>query len=396
MAQYSYSKLGTYATCPLQYKFRYIDRVRVDVGPGIEAFMGSLVHDVLEWVYEQVGHGVVPSWPAVRTHYHALWEEKWTDDMRIVRKAATPEGYRRVGEQCLERYYGRHAPFGEGVVLGLEVSFEFPLEDGIVLRGYLDRLSKPEDGVYEVHDYKTSTRLPTPEEAARDEQAGWYALATQMRFPHAQEVRLVWHYLRHDERLVTTRTPLELEALKHDIVRRVREIETASAFPPQESALCPWCDYLTICPAKGHRLAVEALPENAYLGEPGVELVDRLAALKTELAAYNEERKREIARVEEALQAYARQHGYTVVVGSEMEAVIDEREILALPRAGEAERPGLEALVRDAGLWEAFSSLSLDKLRKAMHERALPEDLHAHLEQLGREEPRTSVRLRRR
>ncbi len=45
-----------------------------------------------------------------------------------------------------------------------------------------------------------------------------------------------------------------------------------------------------------------------------------------------EERGQEIARVEEALQAYARRHGYIVMVGSQMEAVIDVREVLALPR----------------------------------------------------------------
>ncbi len=396
MAQYSYSKLGTYDTCPLQYRFRYIDRVRVDVGPSVEACLGTVVHDVLEWLYEQVGHGVIPSWPAVRTHYQALWKATWTDDMRIVREGTTPEGYRKVGEQCLEHYYARHAPFEEGIVLGLEVPFEIPLAGGTVLRGYLDRLTKRGDGVYEVHDYKTSTRLPTPGEAARDQQAGWYALATQMRFPHAQEVRLVWHYLRHDERLVTTRTPLELEALKQDIVRRIRVIEAADTFPPRESALCPWCDYLTICPAKGHRLVVEALPANAYLGEPGVALVDRLAALKEDVKAYTDERKREIGQVEEALQAYARQHGYTVVVGSAMEAVIDEREVVALPRADDAERSDLEAIIRDAGLWESFSSLSLDKLRKAMNEGILPESLRARLAQLARTEQRATVRLRRR
>ncbi len=396
MAQYSYSKLGTYATCPLQYKFRYVDRVQLDLGPSIEAFLGSRVHDALEWLYCQVGNGMIPTLPEVVEEYHALWDAEWPDDVRIVRQGTTPEGCRQVGEKCLELYYSRHAPFDEGIVLGLEVPFQVPLENGIVLNGYLDRLTKRDGDVYEVHDYKTSSRLPTPEEAARDEQAGWYALAARERFPHARELLLVWHYLRFDERLVTTRTPEKIEELKEDIVGRVKAIEAARSFPPRESALCPWCEYFTICPAKGHQQAVEAIPDNAYLGEPGVVLVNCLAALKSELKTLTEERGRKIAEVEEALHEYARQHGYSVVVGSDVEAVVEEQESLLFPKAGDAQRSELEALVREADLWDELSSLDLSKLRKALEEGALPEALGAEVARFSSRETQSKIRLRKR
>ncbi len=396
MARYSYSKLETYATCPLQYKFRYIDRVQMDLSPTIEAFLGSRVHEVLEWLYQQVTNAEVPSLPGVLRRYRALWDAEWTDDVRVVRSGTTPEGLRQVGERCLELYYNRHAPFDEEIVLGLEVPFRVPLEDGIVLNGYLDRLAKRHGDVYEVHDYKTSSRLPTPGEAARDEQAGWYALAVRERFPHAQELRLVWHYLRFDERLVSTRTPEQLEELKRDIGRRIQAIEAACSFPPRESALCPWCDYFKICPAKGHRQAVAAIPDNAYLGEPGVVLVNRLAALKAELKEVTEERGRQIAQVEEALYEYASRHGYTVVVGSDMEAVVEEQESVLLPKAGEPERKELEALVREEGLWNELSTLDLTKLRRALDSGTLSEVLRAELARLSSRVTQPKIRLRKR
>ena len=47
---FSYSQLNTFKTCPQQYKIIYLDGIRKE-HVSIEAFMGTLVHEVLEWVY---------------------------------------------------------------------------------------------------------------------------------------------------------------------------------------------------------------------------------------------------------------------------------------------------------------------------------------------------------
>lgn len=224
--------------------------------------MGSRVHDALEWLYDQVRNSRKPSVEEVISAYDRLWEKEWSDDVRVVKKEFKAEDYRAVGEKCLRTFCTRHEPYEEGVVLGLEEGFRIPLDDSAVLNGFIDRLMKVDGDIYEVHDYKTSQRLPTPAQAQADEQGGWYAIAVWERFPHASEVRLVWHYLRHDEQLVTTRSNQELEQLKENIAGRIAVIEAETVFPAQESGLCNWCDYYSICPAKGHQLAAEALPEN--------------------------------------------------------------------------------------------------------------------------------------
>lgn len=396
MARYSYSRLETYASCPLRYKFQYLDRVKVDVGPSVEAFLGSRVHDALEWLYGQVQLGLVPTLGEVLAWYGEAWDAEWTDRVRIVRQGVTADTYRRLGEKCLRLYFRRHAPFAEGLVLGLEEPFSLDLGEGIELTGYIDRLTKHDGDVYEVHDYKTSGNLPTPEEAARDVQAGLYALAVRARFPHAREVRLVWHYLRFDERLVTSRSEVELAELRADTVRRVREVERATEFPPQESALCAWCEYFGICPAKGHRQVLAELPPSRHRGEPGVALVDRLAALKRELRETSARLEGEIAAVEEALVAYAREHGFAVVVGTEVEATVVDDEVLALPGSGDPERVELEDRLRRLGLWEACATVSLDKVKKLVRDGDLLEAARAEILALARVEPRVTIRLRRR
>jgi putative RecB family exonuclease len=395
MARYSYSKLNTYCTCPLQYRFRYIDKLRVEVAPSVEAFMGSRVHDALERLYRQVGHGRVPTLDDVVAAYNERWDAERPGDLRIVDEDLDEAAYRDAGRRCLELYCRRHAPFDEGIVLGLEEGFQISLENGIVLNGFIDRLMKTEDGVYEVHDYKTSQRLPTPEKARADEQGGWYALAVRRRFPHVRAVRLVWHYLRHDEELRSERTPEEAEALERDIVRRVRAIEAAAEFPAHESALCDWCDYFGMCPAKGHRLAVDALPPDEYVNEPGVVLVHRLAELRATLKTTSEELSAEIGRVEEALLAYARKHRYTVIVGDDHEASISESAVLSLPRKDDPARQPLEAAVRHLGLWDDVSDLNLTKLGKALAEGQLPPAARAELAPFAASETRVTIGLRK-
>ena len=59
MVTYSHSKIGCFENCPLQFKFRYIDRIKKEKEEGIEAFMGSRVHDTLEKLYTETGNKVV-------------------------------------------------------------------------------------------------------------------------------------------------------------------------------------------------------------------------------------------------------------------------------------------------------------------------------------------------
>ena len=54
MKQFSYSKLGTYERCPLQYKLRYLTSLKPETKSTIEAFTGSLVHNALEVLYRDI------------------------------------------------------------------------------------------------------------------------------------------------------------------------------------------------------------------------------------------------------------------------------------------------------------------------------------------------------
>jgi putative RecB family exonuclease len=331
---YSHSRLSSFEKCPLQYKFRYIDRIKRDT-QGIEAFMGNRVHDVLERLYRDLLMSKHPTLDELTALYHRLWNETFSDKVRIVKTEYTADHYRGVGERCVVQYYRHYEPFDQATTLGLEERVELSLDSGsgprYRMQGYIDRLARADAGVYEIHDYKTSSSLPSDADLRRDRQLSLYQMAVQKRFPDAREIRLIWHYLAFDQRLESRRTEEELQGQRRDAMRLIDTIEAARDHPPKESALCRWCEYRDICPVQKHLVKVEALPANQYLEDDGVKLVDRLAALQ----ARKREAEKEIAKVEEAILAYAEREGATTLRGTEHQAS------LAQPGAPGARRVAL-------------------------------------------------------
>ena len=317
MPVYSHSRLSAYEKCPLQYRFRYIDKIKRDV-QGIEAFMGNRVHEVLERLYRDLLMSKRPSLDELVSLYHGNWKETFSDKITIVRTEYTPDHYRQVGERCVTGYYRRYEPFDQATTLGLEERVQLTLDaDGRYrLQGYVDRLARAGRGVYEIHDYKTSSSLPTDGDLRRDRQLTLYQMAVERRFPDVREVRLIWHYLAFDQELTSARTPAEIEDHRRGTMRLIDTIERTEEFPPRESALCRWCEYRDICPVQKHLVKVEALPKNEFLGEDGVRLVDRLAALYAQRRGL----EKEIASVEEAILAYADREGATHLRGTEHHA----------------------------------------------------------------------------
>ena len=113
--------------------------------------------------------------------------------------------------------------------------------------GYIDRVTKTRDGCYEIHDYKTSSHLPTSEEIQNDRQLALYAMIVRQKYPYIRNIKLVWHFLKFDEEINSTRTNEELERLKQSTIQFIDTIESTEVFPANPSKLCEWCKYKSIC-----------------------------------------------------------------------------------------------------------------------------------------------------
>ncbi|MEK6881004.1 MAG: PD-(D/E)XK nuclease family protein [Nanoarchaeota archaeon] len=248
MKVYSYSKLQTYEQCALKYKFRYIDKIRVEVEETIEGFLGKCVHSVLEFLYNERMQEKGVDIDELIKYYLTVWEKNFSDKFLIVKSEMKAEDYFNKGIKFLTNYYSRNYPFVEKTIATeRKIFIELNEKSGLV--GFVDRLAYNEkDDVYEIHDYKTGA-LKSEKQLEFDRQLALYSLALKEEFKDGRDILLIWHYLDHDEKIILKKTGEQLEVLKKQVLELINEIENAGVFPYTKSRLCHWCEFKGICPA---------------------------------------------------------------------------------------------------------------------------------------------------
>ena len=247
---YSHSRISSFEKCPLKYKFHYIDKIVPEVGQSLEGFLGNIVHETLEWLYSIVKTGIVPSVDETIMHYSKIWEENYKEEDVIIQKGFTAQDYFNKGVRFILDYYLKYHPFDENTI-DLEKRIEIKLDDKgeYLLQGFIDRLVYNKDmKEFEIHDYKTSSSLPTKEKIDNDRQLALYSIAIKELFGKDKQVCLVWHYLNFNKKICLRKTEEQLEQLKKEVLELIKKIESSKEFPPIKSPLCKWCEYFSICP----------------------------------------------------------------------------------------------------------------------------------------------------
>ncbi len=248
MAIYSHSKISTFEQCPFKYKLKYIDKLKPLVEKTIESHLGNAVHDSLEWLYNSVKKKEIPAVEDLIEYYAILWQRDYNEKILIVKTELRAEYYFNKGVGFLINYYFKHHPFDDGTI-ECEKQIKINFGGGIIIYGFIDRLvynNKTEE--YEIHDYKTANFLPTQEKIENDKQLALYSIAIKELYGDDKKVCLIWHYLAHNKRIYLRKDNEQIEHLKKETIKLIREIESAREFPRCKSALCHWCEYKLSCP----------------------------------------------------------------------------------------------------------------------------------------------------
>ena len=246
---YSHSKLSTFEQCRLKYKFRYIDKIIPAVEKTIEAYLGDMVHQALEWLYSEVKEKRVPSMDDMIIFYSQTWMKEHTD--MIIQNGMDEKYYFNKGIQYLLDYYNRYKPFDDNTLeVEKHITITLDEEGNYRIRGFIDRLAyNLTTQEYEIHDYKTSKTMPAQDKIENDRQLALYSIAVKELFGKNQEVKLIWHYLFFNKRIESRRTHEQLEQLKKETIELIKKIESSTEFPANKSRMCEWCPYKPICPA---------------------------------------------------------------------------------------------------------------------------------------------------
>ena len=364
----------------MQYKFKYLDRIKPPTElKTIEAFMGNCIHKVLKEFYQQLLFQRLPSKEEMLKLYHEEWKKNWTDDIVIMKMPLEPRHYMQTGEKALQTYYERYHPFTGSQSLSLEKELTFPIGP-YSFKGYIDRLSLEEGDAYVIHDYKTSGSMPTFPEVEKDLQLAMYQISIHRHFPEANQVRSVWHYLLFNQAWTIELDASQLKNMENMITQKVFTIESDTLFEPQPSALCHWCSFEEICPAKTHALSleVEELPEE----EQGFRLVNvygKVCADYKKARAVLDGIKLEKEAMEKQMIEYAKAHQYKVIQGKTAALQLSDKLSYKFPDSKDPARPFMEKLLEEQNLWKEASVLHSARLNKLVKDPQLDLNIRKEL-----------------
>ncbi len=362
MQTYSHSQVGLFTTCPRRYAFKHVERVDVPAAPSADIALGDVLHEVIRGLYDAARMSRVLSLADTLAIYAAEWSKPKRENVILTNERLTITDYIATGETMLRRFYERFQPFDEGKTLAIEqmFTFQFP-HSPWQMRLKVDRLWRRDDGVVEILDYKTGRRLPNGvADPAFTRQLALYQLGIQATYPEFVPIEVAQYFLHHEELLRHRFTPDELdeetEGIRQDILG-IRDAVRREDFPPKEGEHCRWCEFRTLCPAKRHRVQLEAEAGE----ESSTELSSAQAASRVAeawLQAKEEERhlRSTLAALREDLIRIASDLDITTIAGASADVVVKQSLVDALPQRSNQEDDyvALSHLARRLGLETAF------------------------------------------
>jgi putative RecB family exonuclease len=398
---FSISRIQSFDQCKLYYKYKYIEEEESALET-IEAFLGNRVHEALKELYDSVRQGVIRSEEWLIKKYTELWEKNYHSNIKIVNQEFSPDHYFNRGKNCLIDYYREYKPFNQAKVVRTEqkINFWIRYEDiEYPFSGIIDRLDwNDKEKIFEIHDYKTSSFLMTQKEADKDWQMALYHLAVLNLWPEAKRAKLIWHYLMFNKEITSFREMDELEELQKAVIKKIREIESCSEFPPQKSALCDWCEYQDICPIWKHPKEMEKLDINEYKKDTGVKLVSKYSELEEEkitLKKRIEEIEREQEKIKEAALELAERENILVIDGPDKQLKIEISDEYYTP--AKSEFPELWQKLRDflikEGKFEEVSTVNRRMLNYHLNKGSWPKEFIENIKQFLIRKVEKKVRL---
>jgi putative RecB family exonuclease len=256
------SRAADFKTCPLLYRFRTIDRL--PERKSLAAVRGTLVHSVLEKLYDLPPAGrtvaaaqdlIEPAWTELRDEPGIAELFQVTQDDGAETDVNAPESvdaWLSSAGKLVEKYFALEDPTRIQPD-GREQLVEVTLPDGLLLRGFVDRLDVAPNGALRIVDYKTGSMPREAFEAKALFQMKFYALVLwRTRGVVAAQLKLI--YLGDGDTLTYAPDEAELVRFERTLQAIWAAIERAVAtgdFRPNKTRLCGWCDHQAVCPEWG-------------------------------------------------------------------------------------------------------------------------------------------------
>ena len=254
---FSYSKMEVFKNCPLQYRYKYIEK-KYSQDTSIALELGSLCHYVLEQKGKMIVSGETVDYEKLNDILMNGVTE--TDEKTKEELLGVNQLKREYFEVWHEADNASGASYDEKIKLFdkvlhnemeetdwkptyFEKPFEFVWDNKVILKGFIDRIDT-KDGQYRTVDYKTSKKVYEQSKLATSLQFGVYALAILNEFgvlPIESEYRFI---LIDDKQYALTKGwENRLIKAMDKVFGDIEASEKKSVFVPKPSPLCHWCNF---------------------------------------------------------------------------------------------------------------------------------------------------------
>ncbi|WP_235735988.1 RecB family exonuclease [Nocardioides alcanivorans] len=270
------SRAGDFMTCPLLYRYRTVDRLAEE--PSADALRGTLVHKVLEDLFDLPAADRTPlsARDMLGPRYEWLREQDEQLDALFGDDEQAREAWLASCHTSLASYFELEDPTRLEPA-EREVYVEALLDSKLLLRGFIDRLDIAPNGMVRVVDYKSGKAPGEMFEAKALFQMKFYALVlwrTRGIIPAVLQLIYlgsgdILRYSPDEADLIATERKIEA------VWKAINQAQLAGDWRPRRSRLCDWCSYQAHCPEFGGELL--PLPPDPALQQEIAEILDAQA-----------------------------------------------------------------------------------------------------------------------
>jgi putative RecB family exonuclease len=244
----SYSQINTYLTCPLKYKFQYIDHLEPAFTPAPLAF-GSCIHEAVAAFYQSCLERDSLSPSQVHDVYRQAWESHSKERQIRFSNGDTAETLTSKAKLMLEVFHESSDPAAQ--IIGIEEPFEVDLGKRMPpLVGWIDAVELALDGTVSIVDLKTASKRYSDNTFHSNIQLTCYSLGAKvLGFNGETRFRLDVLLKTQNPELIryeTTRTEADRDRFLK-LVKSVWQGIKKEVFFPKADWQCGQCPFLDTC-----------------------------------------------------------------------------------------------------------------------------------------------------
>jgi len=241
----SFSKITAFEQCPLKFKSQYISRIPTKTSPAL--LLGQTIHSTLEKFFDFSTEK--RDLKLLKNLFRMEWKmerNKLREEGDFEMDKATEIEHGKRGLMMLDNFYNSELM---SEPIQREQFVEASLNDEIQFLGRIDRLDKcihnGKEG-FKVIDYKTGKLV--------ERYVDFIQLFTYAWLMNEQGYKIyssTFFYLEPNRIIEKSLNEQIFDQTRNTLIERCMPIYEAlegDDFEPKKSALCPYCDYISMCP----------------------------------------------------------------------------------------------------------------------------------------------------